>query len=42
VAVTVEVGDEFLVRHSHELEVEARLRGEVGIVRWRPDSCLGS
>jgi hypothetical protein len=42
VAVAIEVGDEFLVRHSHELKVEARLGGEVGDVHRSPDSCLGS
>ena len=34
-AVAVEVGDEFLGRHSLELGVEAGLKGEVGVVHRR-------
>jgi hypothetical protein len=33
VTVAVEVVDKFLSRHSLELRVEARLGGEVGVVR---------
>ena len=36
--VAIEVGDEFLGQHSHELGVEARLEGEVGIVCQRSSS----
>jgi hypothetical protein len=35
VAVAIEVGDEFLGRHSLELGVEAGLGGEVGVVYRR-------
>jgi hypothetical protein len=31
--VAVKVGDEFLGRHSHKLRVQARLGGEVGVIR---------
>ena len=46
-AVAVEVGDEFLGKYSHELRVEARLGGEVGVVRQRssdrgPTAALGA
>ena len=34
-AVAVEVGDEFLGRHSLELRVEAWLGGEVGVIHRR-------
>jgi hypothetical protein len=33
--VAVEVVDEFLDQHRHELRVKAGLRGEVGVVRQR-------
>ena len=39
-AVAVEVGDKFLGKYSHELRVEARLGGEVGVVCQR--SSMGS